>query len=285
MGFGFGRRIVHYYTFHIGDYRKDTVHLTLLEHAIYRSLIDSCFETEQPLPLDHAKLMRSHSVRSEAEKESFNNVLADFFIETPDGYRNFRVDNELEKIYKKSEKARESAKIRWEKKAKAMQTDSERIANASKVDANAPKNDADGMLPINPLTHNPETKDKTISPSGSSIEIDQQDLIGDLESYEKPASKNKMPRNWTQSLVDTYHECLPDWPRVEIINDDRKKAASRAWKFTKESNTVDFWRGMFSECQGNKFMEGDNDRGWKGNFDYLLTSKAMVKIYEGNQPR
>ena len=276
---------MHYYTFHIGDYRKDTGHLTLLEHAIYRSLIDSCFETEQPLPLDHAKLMRSHSVRSDIEKESFNNVLADFFIKTQNGYRNFRVDNELERIYKKSEKARESAKIRWEKKAKAKQTDSEGIANASKVNAFAPESDATGMLPINPLPINPKPKDKTISPSGSSIEIDQPDLIGDLESYSKADQKNKIPRNWTQNLIDTYHECLPGWPRVEIINDERKKAAKRAWKFTDNSNTVEFWKGMFLECKGNAFMEGDNDRGWKGSFDYLLTNKTMVKIYEGNQPK
>ena len=276
---------MHYYTFHIGDYRKDTGHLTLMEHAIYRALIDSCFETEQPLTLDHAKLMRSHSVRSDIEKQSFDNVLADFFVKTDDGYRNLRVEQELERIYKKSEKARESARIRWEKKAKALRTDSEGIANASKVNANAPKHDAIGMLPINPLTHNPVTKEKTISPSGSSIEIDQPDLIGDLESYSKTDKKNKIPRNWTQSLIDVYHECLPDWPHVEIINDDRKKAAKRAWKFTENSNTLEFWKGMFLECKGNSFMEGDNNRGWKGSFDYLLTNKTMVKIYEGNQPR
>ena len=31
---------MHFYKFHIGDYAKDTGHLTLLEHGVYRSLMD-----------------------------------------------------------------------------------------------------------------------------------------------------------------------------------------------------------------------------------------------------
>ncbi|MER2164727.1 MAG: DUF1376 domain-containing protein, partial [Psychrobacter alimentarius] len=35
-----GRYVMHYYSFNIADYKKDTAHLKPMEHYIYRSLID-----------------------------------------------------------------------------------------------------------------------------------------------------------------------------------------------------------------------------------------------------
>lgn len=41
---------MHYYQFNIADYRKDTVHLTRIEHSIYRDLIDWYYLEETPIP-------------------------------------------------------------------------------------------------------------------------------------------------------------------------------------------------------------------------------------------
>ena len=43
---------MHYYKFNIADYRKDTTHLSMLEHGIYRTLIDWYYLDEKPIPLD-----------------------------------------------------------------------------------------------------------------------------------------------------------------------------------------------------------------------------------------
>ena len=43
---------VNYYPHHIGDYSKDTSHLTMLEDAAYRRMLDVYYATEKPLPLD-----------------------------------------------------------------------------------------------------------------------------------------------------------------------------------------------------------------------------------------
>jgi uncharacterized protein YdaU (DUF1376 family) len=140
---------MHYYQFHISDYRKDTQHLSLLEHAIYRALLDTYYLEESPLCADDAKLMRTHSIRSANEVEAYKNVISDFFESSDGFYRHSKCDEQLAKLYEKSEKARQSAKKRWEKKAKAMRTHSEGNAN--------------GMLPNNPITqypipNNPEKK-------------------------------------------------------------------------------------------------------------------------------
>ena len=83
---------MNYYKHHIGDYRRDTTHLTLLEHGIYRQLIDTYYLDEMPLSNDLVKLMRAHSVRTEEEKVAFHSVLSDFFTLTDNGYTHGRCD-------------------------------------------------------------------------------------------------------------------------------------------------------------------------------------------------
>ena len=141
---------MHYYQHNISDYRKDTAHLSLLEHGIYRQLLDTYYMDEKPLCKDKAKLMRSHCVRSADEERAFENVLADFFTDTKNGFIHKRCDEELERIYSKSDKARQSAKARWANKDKVVD------ANALQTDSDG---NANGMLPNN---LRPNTKPKTI---------------------------------------------------------------------------------------------------------------------------
>ena len=125
---------MHYYQFNIGDYRKDTNHLTLLEHGIYRNLLDTYYLNEKPLCEDDADLMRTHCVRTEEERIAFKNVIADFFKKTKKGYIHKRCDEQIAKYNQKSEKARLSAKSRWD--AKAMRTHSEGNANHKPITIN-----------------------------------------------------------------------------------------------------------------------------------------------------
>jgi len=100
---------------------------------------------EGKLIADDAKLMRTHSIRTEIEQQAYKNIVLDFFILEDGFYINEGADKILSKIFDKSEKARLSAQKRWEKNAKAMRTHSEGNAN--------------GMLPINPPPSNPVTQD------------------------------------------------------------------------------------------------------------------------------
>jgi uncharacterized protein YdaU (DUF1376 family) len=140
---------VHFYQFNIGDYRRDTSHLTLLEHGIYRQLLDTYYLSENPIKLDLEEVMRTHSVRTADEERALKNVLKDFFDETPDGYFHKGCDRNIEAYRKKSKMASESAKARWSQShANALPTDSERNAN--------------GMLTNNhkPITNNQEPIEK-----------------------------------------------------------------------------------------------------------------------------
>ena len=112
---------MHYYPHNIADYRKDTSHLSLLEHGCYHQLLDQYYLNEAPLPLDEAKLFRLLNARTDDEKTAIRNVLDDFFIKTEAGFIQERCDIEIEKFHLIGEKASKSAQRRWGN-AKAMLT-------------------------------------------------------------------------------------------------------------------------------------------------------------------
>jgi uncharacterized protein YdaU (DUF1376 family) len=122
---------MHYYQHSIGDYRRDTMHLTLLEHGVYRQLLDLYYLNECELD---ANALRLICARSAEEIKAAETILKEFFIETEKGWKHTRCEREIGKYQEKSEKARASADARWKDKSKpnnanGMRTHSEGNAN------------------------------------------------------------------------------------------------------------------------------------------------------------
>jgi uncharacterized protein YdaU (DUF1376 family) len=89
---------MHYYKFNIADYRKDTTHLTPIEHYIYRSLIDWYYLDEHPIPKETHSVIRRLSLGSESVNLVIN-VLTDFFELTEKGYIHKRIDVDIQEYY------------------------------------------------------------------------------------------------------------------------------------------------------------------------------------------
>ena len=70
---------MHYYQHHIGDYRRDTAHLSLLEHGVYRQLLDWAYLDNDPIPKETETVYRRLSARTDEEKNAVNIVLSEFF--------------------------------------------------------------------------------------------------------------------------------------------------------------------------------------------------------------
>ena len=87
---------MHYFQFNIGDYRKDTVHLSRLEHSIYRDLIDWYYLDEKPIPKETQSVSRRLRLVSQEEQNALIAVLQDFFICSEDGWRHKRIDQEIQ---------------------------------------------------------------------------------------------------------------------------------------------------------------------------------------------
>ena len=82
---------MHYYQFNIGDYIKNTLHLSLMEDLAYRRLLDLYYDSEQPIPNDIPRLAR----RLRLEPQVVQIVLDEFFTLTDEGYKNHRADLEI----------------------------------------------------------------------------------------------------------------------------------------------------------------------------------------------
>ena len=98
---------MHYYNFNIGDFIKDSAHLTLEEDAIYRRLIDLYYTTEKAIQLDIKLVARS--IRAREHEETITLILEEFFTRTEKGFKQKRIDLELKKYRDKSLKAAKSA--------------------------------------------------------------------------------------------------------------------------------------------------------------------------------
>jgi len=254
---------MHHYSFNIGNYRRQTGHLTQLEHGIYRSLIDTYYLDENPLCLDKAKLMRSHSVRTVEEKEAFDNILADFFTESPDGYRHEHIEEELEKIYDKSEKARASAKSRWRKeKAKkgveTTQTDQESCERICKTCERIESECGCDAFVVLPSTHNPVPN--TSAPK-----------------------KRAIPICPIQKIADLYNETVKFMAQWRVLSDDTKRNISMRWKQHEKFQNIEKWKDLFDYCENNQFLSGqaDNPRPFKADLNWIVKSANFAKILNG----
>lgn len=141
---------MYYYQHHIGDYRKDTSHLSLVEHGIYRQLLDLYYITEKPLD---KKSIRLIGARTDQEIAMAELILNEFFEKKGTKYYHRRCDDEIQNYKLKSLKASESSNKRW--------------SNIKKLgDANAMPTQCEGNANQEPITKNQKTsipKDFSIS--------------------------------------------------------------------------------------------------------------------------
>ena len=120
---------MHYYPKNIGDYRRDTMNLSLLEHGVYTTLIDHYTLNEEPISLDHLDVCWTIGARTDNEKTAVCLILSKFFIKTDEGYRHKRCDEEIAKYHAKSDKAKESINKRWNKDTNVIRTYNEGNTN------------------------------------------------------------------------------------------------------------------------------------------------------------
>lgn len=183
---------MHYFQFNIGDYARDTAHLTEMEDLAYRRMLDLYYRAEGPLPSSIDEIARL--IRMRSHTASIAIVLQDFFEECADGYRNQRADQELRSIYEKSAKAKASANARWNKNKDLQKPDAMRTHS---------EGNADDMLPIThnplPITQDTEVKDKVSQKLDFSCwpGIPSQGLMAEWKALRK-----RMKATVTQTVVN-----------------------------------------------------------------------------------
>ncbi|MDO4796261.1 MAG: YdaU family protein [Brachymonas sp.] len=142
---------MNYYQHHIGDYLTATVHLSWLEDAAYRRLLDVYYSREQCIPADIGQACRLVRAASPEERQAVETVLREFFEETATGWKHRRCEEEIERARAVAEKARANGKKGGRKPS----------ANPEKSEGKATENPEETQLVISGLAKpNPEETQK-----------------------------------------------------------------------------------------------------------------------------
>jgi uncharacterized protein YdaU (DUF1376 family) len=176
---------MHYYTWHPGDFIRDTSHLSPTEECFYRRLLDSYYATERALPGDATLVSRLARAGNLSEKRAVATVLKEFFELRDDGYHNKRADAEIAKFQAKSGKRSDAARTRWDKGKDpgAMQMHSTLDANAmlSKIQEPTTTNHDPGTSNQNPPPMN------GLAPRASQESDKNARLSGSLSEAARPS--------------------------------------------------------------------------------------------------
>lgn len=86
---------MNYYERHLGDYAKDTAHLSMLEHGAYNAILDRYYSTEAGIPVDQT--YRVARARTKEEKAAVDTVLGEFFQLVDGLWIKNRVEEEIQR--------------------------------------------------------------------------------------------------------------------------------------------------------------------------------------------
>lgn len=122
---------MNHYPRHVGDWLRDTAHLSAIEECMYSRMIDQYYTREEPLPSDVATVARLIRAQGAAERKAVDSVLREFFALESDGWHQKRCDREIESYREKSAKAKASAYLSVAVRQAKAQANAERTLEHS----------------------------------------------------------------------------------------------------------------------------------------------------------
>lgn len=115
---------MNYYQHHIGDFNNATRHLSLVERAIYRDLLDMYYDTEKPIDASNLeRLARRLQCTTEDQTAALKYVLEEFFTLQDGAYINNRCEREIAEFHGKRKQASEAGKASAKKRAEKKRQD------------------------------------------------------------------------------------------------------------------------------------------------------------------
>ncbi len=96
---------MNYYKRHLGDYARDTGHLSVLEHGIYTLLLDWYYANERPIPADKTERI------SRGNPKETQTVLSEFFKLTENGWIHSYADRVIADYNAKADRNRQAGKL------------------------------------------------------------------------------------------------------------------------------------------------------------------------------
>lgn len=190
---------MHFYPFHISDYAAHTRHLTLVEDAIYRRMLDLYYLREAPLPgcVDTvARLTGASDYRHSVEA-----LLEEFFELSDAGYTSQRADEEIAKYHRRVGGASKAGRASAERRANERSTDVEQPLNGRATYVQPTKNQeprTSNQVPEAPLDAVRGDRPKVECPDDVSAKV-WEDWLRHRKSLKVPFSATAMAQTRTEA--------------------------------------------------------------------------------------
>lgn len=240
--------------FFVGDYLAATTRLTTEQHGAYILILLDYWKNGPP-PNDDAVLAQITRLSPASWRKAKAAILG--FFDIRDGQLiQKRVERERERASditeKRSEAGKAGAARRWQR---GKQNGSKRIANANDLPlANGQQNDA-------PSQSHTCSSEQVVSPNGDSS----------AEPTDKPLTKHEVIEAWQTRMVPL------GFPAIRKMTGQRERLLRARLK----DSTLDEWLQAMAALERSAFCRGENDRGWRADFDFLLQPKSFTKLLEG----
>ncbi len=249
---------LNYYEHHLGDFARDTGHLSALEHGIYRLLLDWYYAAEKPIPdAQAARLARS-------PREAVLPVLEEFFVLDGLVWRHKRVEAEIANYRARIEAASRAGK----KSAAARAALLEQSFNDRSTAVERPFNEQ--ATHQTPITRHQSPEDQKLSALRAEVGTKRADRV--------PAAE----------IISLYHEKLPMLAKVEKLTPARRGYLRQRW--AEDLPTLEAWGNFFDDVAGSAFLTGRAEgRGgappFRADLEWLTRPGNFAKIAEGKYHR
>lgn len=305
---------MNFFKFYIGDYQRDTAHLSVAEHGAYMLMLQHYYATERPLPTGKA-LHRMLRAQDKVERDAIDAVVDQFWTEIGDGLVNERADAEMMKANAQAEtnhriavareEARKFKRLQHERSTnRAEPSEPEEAKNTRKVSEKLAKS-ASSLEAVNPLgttqaldliggDHHESCTNRATNdePNHSHSHKEKKDLAPSELVGNAVSDAWKCPPCPHEEIVRLYGEHLPQLPRCIALNDQRRSHIGARWrqvcvdaKFSRVDG-LEWFAGFFRDVSRSRFLTGNGGPGkdgriWRADLDWLMNPTNFLKVFEG----
>lgn len=112
------------------------------------------------------------------------------------------------------------------------------------------------------------------------IEKERRETTGSAEPH---PSSERLPNVDYDLIYEYFNKHCSSLHSLKGKPSEKRKALIR--KLLKDGYTYEDFEEVFKKAGSNKFLTGDNARGWKADFNWLLEPSEFQKILEGGRDR
>jgi uncharacterized protein YdaU (DUF1376 family) len=231
--------------FYTSDFLAGTSGMTAATKGVYITLLCLMYEAEMPLAQSRDVIARRCGCTVPALEKAIAALIDDGKVEVgAGGIWSQKCEKHIASRRERRKSAKAAAEKRWQKnEQKQGKTDAAALSAQCKPEPE------------------PEVREEakaSLSPAG----------------YPKPFDEIAL-------AVSAYNEAAEaaGWPKVQVLSSSRRSALRARLK---EAGGVTGWEQALARARASPHLCGQNDRGWRANFDFLTRQSSFAKLMEGN---